>query len=433
MSSPPKSRYKRCPSCGSRAAEDAQTCEVCGHEFGTTQAIPRAQLEARSVAEQRPPRTRPRVYNTSRLAQHTRSPLAQIPWGVIGVVAVIAFVIVGALLLAQGIGLTQASPEPSVEVVIRDPAATENGVIAGGPQLPTTPTPTVEPPTATPASSPTPIPPREYIVQSGDTCSGIAQRFAVRLDELVTLNNLDTERCLIRAGDKLLIPVPSPTPLPTATLPPGVAPPQTAASAPGEPTATLPAQIVYVVKGGDTCSEIAQKFNVTVELLMQQNNLDTNCLIRMNQVLTITFATPTPTLVPTPFVLQTPTPRAGYSAPIIMLPANGAQISGTQEIVTLQWLTVGLLRENEWYVVQVQPSGAITVPIFETKATSLKLTQDILGDWEEREIAWWVQVKRFVGVEPGTGQRMYVEVSPPSAARTFVWRRRPASTATPSP
>ncbi|MCS6848477.1 MAG: LysM peptidoglycan-binding domain-containing protein [Anaerolineae bacterium] len=409
-------------------------CEICGHEFGTTQAIPRAQLEARSVAEQRPPRNRPRPSSTSRLAQqHTRSPLAQIPWGVIGVVAVIAFVIVGALLLAQGIGLTQASPEPTVEVVIQDPAATENGVIAGGPQLPATPTPTAEPPTATPASSPTPIPPREYTVQFGDTCSGIAQRFTVRLDELAALNNLDTERCLIRAGDKLLIPVPSPTPLPTATLLPGAAPPQTAASAPGEPTATLPAQIVYVVKGGDTCSEIAQKFNVTVELLMQQNNLDTNCLIRMNQVLTITFATPTPTLVPTPFVLQTPTPRAGYNAPIVMLPADGAQISGTQEIVTLQWLTVGLLQENEWYVVQVQPSGAITVPIFETKATSLKLTQDILGDWEEREIAWWVQVKRFVGIEPGTGQRVYVEVSPPSAARAFVWRRRPASTATPSP
>jgi LysM repeat protein len=352
---------------------------------------------------------------------------------VIGVLAVIALVIVGAMWLAQSTGLTQASAEPTIEVVIQDPAATENGVIAGGPQFPASPTPTAEPPTATPAPSPTPIPPLEYTVQSGDTCGGIAQRFGVRLGELAALNNLDTERCLIRAGDKLLIPVPSPTPPPTATLPPDVTPPPTAAPLPGEPTATLPAQIVYVVKGGDTCSEIAQKFNVTVELLMQQNNLDANCLIRMNQVLTITFATPTPTVIPTPFVLQTPTPRAGYSAPIVMLPPDGAQISGTQEIVTLQWLTVGLLQENEWYVVQVQPSGAITVPIFETKATSLKLTQDILGDQEEREIVWWVQVKRFMGVEPGTGQRMYAEISPPSAARAFVWRKRPAGTPTPSP
>ncbi|BCX05757.1 MAG: hypothetical protein KatS3mg053_3695 [Candidatus Roseilinea sp.] len=408
-------------------------CEVCGHEFGTTQAIPRAQLEARATAEQRPPKLRARPNSTIRPAQPKRSRLAQIPWGVIGVLAVIAFVIIGAMWLAQSTGLTQTSAEPTIEVVIQDPAAAENGVIAGGPQFPAAPTPTAEPPTATPAPSPTPVPPREYTVQSGDTCGGIAQRFGVRLGELAALNNLDTERCLIRIGDKLLIPVPSPTPLPTATLPPGMPPPPTAAPVPGEPTATLPAQIVYVVKGGDTCSEIAQKFNVTVELLMQQNNLDSNCLIRMNQVLTITFATPTPVLTPTPFVLQTPTPRAGYSAPIVMLPADGAQISGTQEIVTLQWLTVGLLQENEWYVVQVQPSGAITVPIFETKATSLKLTQDILGDWEEREIAWWVQVKRFVGVEPGTGQRIYVEISPPSAARVFVWRRQPASAATPSP
>ncbi len=408
-------------------------CEVCGHEFGTTQAIPRAQLEARAAAERRPPAPRPGLDKTSRPAPHERSPLAQIPWGVIGVLAAIAFVIVGAMWFAQSTGLTQTSVEPAIEVVIQDPAATDNGVIAGSLQFPATLTPTAEPPTATPAPSPTPIPPLEYTVQSGDTCGVIAQRFGVQLGELAALNNLDTERCLIRAGDKLLIPVPSPTPLPTATLPPGVAPPPTAVPVPGEPTATLPAQIVYVVKGGDTCSEIAQKFNVTVELLMQQNNLDTNCLIRMNQVLTITFATPTPTVIPTPFVLQTPTPRAGYSAPIVMLPPDGAQISGTQEIVTLQWLTVGLLQENEWYVVQVQPSGAITVPIFETKATSLKLTQDILGDREEREVVWWVQVKRFLGVEPGTGQRMYVEISPPSAARAFVWRKQPVGTPTPGP
>lgn len=359
--------------------------------------------------------------------------MAQIPWGVIGVVAVIAVIILGAMWLAQGIGLTQASAEPTAEVVIQGLPTAENGLIAGNLQFAGMPTPTAGPPTATPAPSPTPIPPLEYTVQSGDTCSVIAQRFGVRLDELIALNNLNAAQCLIRIGDRLLIPVPSPTPLPTATLPPNVTPSPAAAPVAGEPTATLPAQIVYVVKGGDTCSEIAQKFKVTVELLIQQNNLDANCLIRMNQVLTITFATPTLLVTPTPIVLQTPTPRAGYSAPIVMLPPNGAQISSTQEIVTLQWLTVGLLREDEWYVVQVQPSGALTVPIFETKATSLKLTQDILGDQEEREIAWWVQVKRFLGVEPTTGQRIYAELSPPSPARAFIWRKRPVGAPTPGP
>jgi LysM repeat protein len=431
MSSPPRSRYKRCPSCGSRVAEDAQVCEICGHEFGTTQAIPRASLEEARAARGRssgalPPRA-------DRLTPPRRPLLARLPWGVFGVLAVIVLIALGAVFLLQRGGLTQASAEPTIEVVIQEPTAAAEAVIAETAQLPAAPTPTDEPPTATPAPTPTPIPPIEYTVQSGDTCGGIALRFGVPLSELAALNNRDADRCLIRVGEKLTIPAPTPTPGPTETLPPGVTPSPTAAEAPAGPTATLPPQIVYVVKGGDTCIEIAQKFNVSLELLMEQNNLDTNCLIRMNQVLTITFATPTPVVSPTPFVLQTPTPRLGYDAPIVMSPQDGAQISGTQEIVTLQWLTVGLLRPDEWYVVQVQPSGAITVPIFETKATSLKLTQDILGDRDERQIFWWVQVKRFMGVEPATGQRVYTELGPPSAARSFVWRRRPESTATPGP
>ncbi|GIV84120.1 MAG: hypothetical protein KatS3mg052_1127 [Candidatus Roseilinea sp.] len=434
MSSPPKSRYKRCPSCGSRAAEDAQVCEVCGHEFGTTQAIPRARPAAQIIAERRPPLPHSSPVKTSPSADtRRRSSLAQIPWGVFGVLAVIAAIILSAMWFAQTIGLSLPAAEPTVELIIHGSPTVEDGLIAGNLPFAETLTSTARPPTAAPAPTPTPLPPLEYTVQSGDTCSVIAQRFAVRLDELIALNNLDAAQCLIRVGDKLLIPVPSPTPLPTATLPPNVTPSPNTAPVPAEPTATLPAQIVYVVKGGDTCSEIAQKFKVTVELLIQQNNLDANCLIRMNQVLTITFATPTPLVTSTPIVLQTPTPRAGYSAPIVMLPPHGAQISSTQDIVTLQWLTVGLLREDEWYVVQVQPSGALTVPIFETKATSLKLTQDILGDQEEREIAWWVQVKRLLSVEPTTGQRIYAEISPPSAARTFVWRKRPVGTPTPGP
>ncbi len=107
-------------------------------------------------------------------------------------------------------------------------------------------------------------------------------------------------------------------------------------------------------------------------------------------------------------------------------------MSETQEVVTLQWLTVGLLKENEWYVVQVQPTGAITVPIFETKATSIKLTQDILGGEFESEIVWWVQVKQLLTTDPNSGARIYNEASPMSEVRRFVWRR-PISTPTPTP
>lgn len=446
MSSNPPG-YKRCPSCGSRVAEADAVCDVCGHEFGTTQAIP----PVRPIAQ--PPRPQPRppagthpspedepdaadaepeqVEPEAPRAAGRPSALARLPWGVLGVAAVIMGILAAAFVLAPQ-ALNQPSAAPTIEVIIQDPAA---GVIAlptaegdgqagGAAALESTPsaTPTAAP-TAAPAPTATPV---EYTVRAGDTCGGIAQRFAVDLDEFAALNNLDTVNCLIRVGDRLVVPVPTPTPGPTATLEPGAtAPPTTEAVA----TATLPPEIVYIVRGGDTCSEIAQRFNVTIDLLIAQNNLDASCLIQLNQVLTITFATPTPMATVTPFILQTPTPRAGYDAPLVLAPQSGAQISETQDVVTLQWLTVGLLKPDEWYVVQVQPTGAVTVPVFETKATSLKLTQDILGGQVEREIAWWVQVRRR---DPNAPAGVYVDVSPPSAVRNFVWRR-PLSPPTPTP
>jgi LysM repeat protein len=355
----------------------------------------------------------------------------QIPWGIIGVAGVILALVVGAVIFLQRDSILPATSDvpPTFEVVINDPNAQtgiigDNGTPAGIVEQPPTAT---SAPTNTPIPAPTEIPPIEYTVKAGDVCGNIAKQFNISIEEFTAFNNLDSVNCLIRVGDIVKIPAPTPTPGPTPTLAPGVTPQDTPLP---DPTATLPPQVTYVVKGGDTCGEIAQKFNITIELLIVQNNLDANCLIGLNQVLTITFATPTPVATVTPFVLQTPTPRAGYAAPLVLAPADSVSISETQDVVTLQWLTVGLLKPNEWYVVQVQPSGAITVPIFETKATSLKLTQAILGGQLEGEIVWWVQVKQLLATDPNTGTRIYNDASPISEVRRFAWRR-PAFTPTP--
>ena len=390
MGSSARYKYKRCPACRSQVAEEAAVCPVCGHEFGTTEAIPKRRLAeaARSPVRSRPLRTRRRF-----------------PWGVAGVLAAVALVALGALLLLSDGRSAPATIEPTVEI------SAPSLVITDPPIAKTVDVPTPILPTALP--TPTPPPPLEYTVQAGDTCGGIALRFGVPLATLIAVNNLDPNFCLIRVGDRLVIPLPTPTPDPNAAQPAYFSP----------LSADRPAQIVYTVRSGDTCSEIAQRLNVPMSVLIAQNNLDANCLIRAGQVLTVTFATPTPAQSPTPIVAQTPTPRARYDAPIVIAPAAGAQISEAQRAVTLQWLTVGLLGPEEWYVVQVQPTGAVTVPIFETKATSLRLTQDILGERTEGEIVWWVQVKRLMGVDPLTNQRLYAELSPPSVARSFVWRR----------
>jgi hypothetical protein len=108
--------------------------------------------------------------------------------------------------------------------------------------------------------------------------------------------------------------------------------------------------------------------------------------------------------------------------PYSLVPVSGSVITRAQEVVTLEWLSVGTLQPNEWYIVQIQPSGSFTVPIFETKSSSLKITSAILNNQPERMITWWVQVKRLIEVKP-TGERVYVDISPPSEIRQFLWKQ----------
>ncbi len=387
----------------------ATVCEICGHEFGTTQAIPRV----------RPSET------SQQALRSRRATLAALPWGVIGVAAVMLALAVGALVLLPQLSdllprSAQAAPTVTVEVIFNPslipvtPAAEAEAAL-----LSPTETPTPSEPTATPLPSPTPLPPLEHVVESGETCSSIALRYGVSLDQLVRANRLDPSFCLIRVGDKLIIPRPTPTPEPTITYPPGVTPPPTSTP---EPTPTLPPEITYVVQSGDTCGEIALKLGVPLSELIAQNKLDDTCIIRVGQELRLVFATATPAPTLTPFILQTPTPRNGYPAPVLIAPADGETIVD-QPFVTLRWVTVGILQPDEWYVVQVQPAGAGLVPIFQTKATSLKLTTDILEGLAEREIIWWVQVRRREGTDPQTGAPIYIPLSPPSAPHRLLWRQ----------
>jgi LysM repeat protein len=69
---------------------------------------------------------------------------------------------------------------------------------------------------------------------------------------------------------------PTRTPVPTRT----VAPTAT-------PTATIDASNGYVVKAGDTCSEIAKLLNTRLIDLRQANGLDERCLLAPGRVLKI--------------------------------------------------------------------------------------------------------------------------------------------------
>ena len=93
-----------------------------------------------------------------------------------------------------------------------------------------------------------------YVVQAGDTLSGIAARFGTTVAELVSLNNISDPN-LIYVGQVLKIP------------------------SSGNSSRT------YTVQAGDTLSYIAAKFGTTVANLVALNNISDPNLIYVGQVL----------------------------------------------------------------------------------------------------------------------------------------------------
>ncbi|NWJ94932.1 MAG: LysM peptidoglycan-binding domain-containing protein [Chloroflexi bacterium] len=115
-----------------------------------------------------------------------------------------------------------------------------------------------------------------YLVQPGDTLSGIAARFNVSITQLAARNQISA-MSYVYAGQTLRIPgtgAAASTPAPTAT--PAPAAPKPAASG-----------STYTVQHGDSLSAIASRFGVTVDGLVAANSLSSASLIFAGQVLNI--------------------------------------------------------------------------------------------------------------------------------------------------
>ena len=263
--------------------------------------------------------------------------------------------------------------------------------------------------TALPTSIPTetPLPPFDYIVREGDNCGIIAANFGISTQSIIILNQLSTQ-CFVSVGQTLKIPYPTPTPAPPPT------------NIPNEATQTSQAceKVPYTVQENDTLSLIALNYNVPQDAIKFYNGLSTDNVF-LGQTILVPLCERAATPGPTP----TATLPAPYQAPPLLLPADGAAFTLANDVVTLQWASIGTLRENERYQVTIEDvtSGQgrrLTEYVTDTKfivPTSFRPNDDMA-----HVIRWWVTTARQNGVDE-QGQPVYDSAGAISEKRVFTW------------
>lgn len=365
-----------CPECGSVVAADADRCRNCGT---------RLRLSGR---------------------RHRLVTAAE---------TVLIVAILGSLVGA--VWLMRPDPQAPVELPgprpTPTPLPTSTATFTRTPTFTSTPTPTV-------TSTPTPS---FYVhtVESGDTLIGVALEYGVTLESVLDANDL-SENDLLSLGQELIVPLEAGFELPTPTVTPL--------------TTTSFNVVTHTIRSGDTLLAIAQEYDTTVAEIVEANGLTgEDHLLQIGQVLVIASeqptavpATPTstapPTLTWTPIPRPTsgqptPTPRFPLPAPSLVGPPDGALLS--EEVVMLNWLSVGVLEDDVWYAVRLrtaeQGQPETTHEAF-TKATAWRAPGEVEpAPATVQRYRWDVQLVRR---EEGG---VIEELSPRSEISTFRWGR----------
>jgi LysM repeat protein len=247
--------------------------------------------------------------------------------------------------------------------------------------------------------------------------SDIATAYDVTVDEILALNP-DADPELIKPEQVLLIPAAAPSD-------------SSGVDELGSAASTPSAFVVHVVEGGETLSSIAEEYEVAISLLRSANELSPEDeTIREGQSLVVPMSTPTPSPTPTVPPNATLTARSPYASPPLLYPPDGMVFAGGDEPVFLQWASVSVLQDNEWYELSLMlPTGVVSDTIL-THATAWRVPIDMLQAAGEdgRRFGWRVRVVREVEEDTYAGAGASSEV------RFFLWRRptpTPAPTTTP--
>jgi LysM repeat protein len=370
--SPEKTPTKLCPVCGTRLAENATRCVVCGSEFS---AVPKQKAKSEKAV------------------QPARMPVVSLSLPVaLGLLA--AFLIIGAGGVYFSLKTTGKLPDPTISPT---PSAT--------PTVTFTPTETLIP---TETSTATLEPPIEYVVKSGDTCGTIAALFGSNVKAIITLNGLNSQCTNLSTGVTIKVPRPTPTPLPaaTSTLEPAAA------------TRAACQTVSYTVQNGDTLGIIAANYGVKIQAIKDWNGLSTDS-VYFGSTLEIPLCVRDATPGPSP----TPTNPPPYAAPNLLLPADGAEFTLANDSVVLQWASIGTLRENEAYQVTVLDvtSGTDRKDVEYVNDTKYIVPVSFRPlDNGVHIMRWWVTTVRQTGADD-QGNPIWASAGASSIMRVFSW------------
>jgi hypothetical protein len=365
---------------------------------------------------------------------------------------IVAIILLGLLLAACNFSFEEATP--TVDGIIEEPIdpLPEIAEVSPSPSPTATPTSQDEIQIATPTPfftdvpTETPIPtetlgPWEYEIRAGDTLGYIIQQppFNYRnravIDEIVRINpNIPNPDTLPGPGAVILIPRPTETPIPeglelTAAI-------DAAQGVLTRGNVRLPANAeigLHVVRQNETAIGIVEQYGGMTLEIFSQLNAEVNFLgcnfeepgggpscapnLREGQQVNVVLPTPTPTLSPTPSGSETPTPTPTYRPPSLISPFSGG--IAPPGVVTLQWVSVGSLKVDEVYLVQVRDTTNDTVWHDTTRLTSIRLPNWMIpDDGQQHSMEWSITVAR------PNDQGVYAPVGAWSETRTFQWQSR---------
>jgi len=294
------------------------------------------------------------------------------------------------------------------------------------PALPNTTTPTLGP-TATPA-----IGRVVHVVQQGDNLLRIATLYGVTVERLLRDNDLEAT-AILQVGQELVIEdaaLPADAPTPTHTV--------------ASPTPTEVLSITHVVVAGEHLGIIASLYDVSAQDIARANGITTESILSIGQKLIIpsTVATPNYSPTPSPVPSETPTPTAthtrtplptatvelpptptplvqrDYVQPQLLAPPQQA-VYTRDTTPLLNWTSVGILDQDEWYLVRLWYGPEYTQSTTQlTHQASWRLPPELYpNDTSFYEFMWQVVV-----VRQRYASERYDAISPESVLRTFTWR-----------